>query len=171
MADKQFRSPDKRIGVQITDAEMSRIIKQCGQAGRKETGGILVGRYTPNHDFAVVTAASNAPKDSRAGGTWFSRGVDGLQHWLNGLWKSKSYYLGEWHFHPFALATPSGDDVAEMKLIANTESSHCPEPILMIVGGNPNTDRHVKVFVYVVGEGLSELPEMRGDELGSLGGV
>jgi integrative and conjugative element protein (TIGR02256 family) len=161
MADRHFRSPDKRFGVLISEAELAKAVKQCGKAGRKETGGILVGRYTETHDFAVVTSASDAPRDSRAGGTWFSRGVAGLQRWLNGLWKSKAFYLGEWHFHPFALASPSGDDLAEMRSIATTESYHCPEPILMIVGGDPKKDWHVRVFVFLASEGPRELPEVK----------
>src|SRR5262249_52669095 len=139
-ADKLFRSGDQRFGVRIAGAELDRMIRQCRRAGRKETGGILVGRYTPTHDCAVVTAASDAPRDSRAGGTWFSRGVAGLQRWLNTLWRASSYYLGEWHFHPFASASPSGDDLAEMKSISAAESHHCPEPLLLIVGGDPDKD-------------------------------
>lgn len=161
MADRHFRSPDKRFGVLISEAELAKAVRQCGKASRKETGGVLVGRYTAAHDLAVVTSASDAPRDSRSGGTWFSRGVAGLQRWLNGLWKSKTYYLGEWHFHPFALASPSGDDLAGMKSIASAGSYHCPEPILIIVGGDPKKDWHVKVFVYVAGEGLRELPEVK----------
>jgi integrative and conjugative element protein (TIGR02256 family) len=161
MADRQFRSPDKRFGVLVSESELAKAVKLCVKAGRKETGGILVGRYTATHDCAVVTSVSDAPRDSRAGGTWFSRGVAGLQRWLNGLWKSKTYYLGEWHFHPFALASPSGDDRDEMKSIANTKSYHCPEPLLMIVGGDPKKDWRVTVFVYVAGEGLRELHEVK----------
>jgi hypothetical protein len=48
-----------------------------------------------------------------------------------------------------------------MKSIASTESYHCPEPILMIVGGDPKRDWHVRAFVYVAGDGLQELPEVK----------
>lgn len=160
MSNKQFRSSDKRFGVQISETEMTKAVKQCAKARRNETGGILVGKYTKSLDFAVVTSVSDAPGDSQAGGTWFRRGIAGLQSWLNGLWKSKAYYLGEWHFHPFAAALPSGDDLEEMKSIANTESYHCPEPILMIIGGDPKKAWHVRVFVYVQTSGLLELPEV-----------
>ena len=51
-------------------------------------------------------------------------------------------------------------DVSGLPSIASTESYHCPEPILMIVGGDPNKDWHVAVFVYVDGVGLRELPEV-----------
>ena len=161
MVDRHFRSPDKRFGVQISEAELAKAVEQCVKAGWKETGGILVGRYTAAHDCAVVTSASGAPRDSHAGGTWFSRGVTGLQRWLNGLWKSETFYLGEWHFHPFALASPSVDDLAEMRSISTTESYHCPEPLLMIVGGDPKKDWHIKVFVFLADEGLRELPEVK----------
>lgn len=162
MADRHFQSADNRFGVRIPEPGMAKAIKHCGKAGRNETGGILVGHYTRSQDYAVVTFVSDAPSDSKAGGNWFKRGIAGLQQWLNGLWKSKTYYLGEWHFHPFAVASPSDDDLTQMALIASTASYHCPEPILMILGGDPKANWHVRIFVYLAGEGLRELPEVQG---------
>lgn len=159
MADRTFQSPDGRFAVAIPEEELRKAVLYCSRAGRCETGGILVGRYSSDHACAVVTSASQAPHDSQAGRTWFSRGVDGLQKWLNGLWKASSYYLGEWHFHPFESASPSGDDLAEMGSIATSEAYHCPEPILMIIGGNPDDSWHVRVFVYAAAVGLLELIE------------
>ena len=160
MNERRFQSADKRFGVRIAHVQTAKMVKNCRLAGQHETGGIVVGRYAPNHDFAIVTVASDAPGDSQAGRTWFSRGVQGLQNWLNDLWKSDSYYLGEWHFHPFASAMPSKVDVIGMKSIASSKSCHCPEPILLILGGDPNREWHLKVFVYLRGEGLRELPEL-----------
>jgi hypothetical protein len=76
---------------------------------------------------------------TRAGTSWLIRGIKGLHSWLQRLWKEGGgYYLGEWHFHPFAAPTPSHQDVLQMKRIANTESYQCAEPILLIIGGDPS---------------------------------
>lgn len=159
MANRQFWSEDKRYGMKLPDGELTRMLGLCKQAERKETGGILVGCYSENLDCAIVKTASKAPRDSQAGGNWFRRGVRGLQRWLNGLWKSKTYYLGEWHFHPFAAPTPSGTDISEMGEVATTESYRCPEPVLLIVGGDPGGDWQIRAFVFLRGRDFVELRE------------
>ncbi len=167
MTNRHFRSPDKRLGTLISQAELSKAVEQCCKAGRDETGGILVGRYTAAHDCAVVTSVSDAPRDSLGGGTWFRRGVAGLQRWLNGLWKSRTYYLGNrilsrcdgWRRRKRGVIS------AEIEVDRNgfEDRHHCPEPILIIVGGDPKQDWHINVYVYVAGEGLRELPEVKNE--------
>jgi hypothetical protein len=85
-----------------------------------------------------VTDVSLSPSDSIHGRFWFYRGINGLQNWLNRLWRRREYYLGEWHFHPSASAVSSPKDRTQMKKIATSQKYHCPEPILLIIGGNPN---------------------------------
>jgi integrative and conjugative element protein (TIGR02256 family) len=103
-----------------------------------ETGGILIGRYTAAHDCALVTGVLGPPPDSRGGRTWFDRGVGGLQALLDRVWgQRRDFYLGEWHYHPFAAPGPSGKDYKQMNEIAATVSWKCPEPVLVIVGGDP----------------------------------
>lgn len=138
MGEMTFRSADMRFGLHLPSNVVRDLLDQCRHAGMMETGGILVGKYSPDHDCAVVSAISTAPSDSRRGRNWFERGVSGLQLWLNRLWYHREYYLGEWHFHPNAAPTPSSVDLSQMRRIARTESYHCPEPVLLIIGGDPN---------------------------------
>lgn len=137
MPDQEYWTGDGRFGARVSEAVMAKVRAFCVKANGLETAGILVGTYNMNHDCAVVTDASDAPPDTRRGRTWVHRGVAGLQQWLHQLWNSeRRYYLGEWHFHPDHDPTPSGDDFHQMKLIADAHSYQCPEPLLMIVGGN-----------------------------------
>jgi hypothetical protein len=159
MADRAYWSADRRYGLRLPEAELARMLVLSRKAKRQETGGILVGSYSERLDCAIVRTASRAPRDSRSGGSWFHRGVRGLQRWLNGLWKSKTYYLGEWHFHPFAAPTPSETDVAEMGQMAENPSYHCPEPVLVILGGDPGGDWQLRAFVFLGGRQLVELHE------------
>lgn len=141
MADplSDYWTHDGRFGVRIDRRAIELIVAECVRSGRRETGGILVGRYSDDRRLALVQSASSPPPDTRAGGFWLLRGVRGLQSWLEGLWKKDgTYYLGEWHFHPFASPTPSRQDVSQMKRIAATESYQCAEPILLIIGGDPH---------------------------------
>lgn len=147
--DIRFRSSDKRFALTLAASMMTRILEACQRAGADETGGILVGRYTDGLDCAIVTAVSEAPSDSRSGRAWFYRGVRGLQRWLGHLWRdSKQYYLGEWHFHPYAEPTPSSCDVEQMTAIARLPAYHCPEPVLLILGGDPAGRWHMRVFIF-----------------------
>ena len=126
------------------------MISYCQAAEGKETGGVLVGYYMPTLDCAVVTEVSGPPADSRASRTRFQRGVRGLKQWLTSLWNrsQRRYYLGEWHFHPYAAPCPSGDDCNQMCKIAASPEYHCPEPLLIIVGGNPGNDWSLSVHVF-----------------------
>jgi hypothetical protein len=157
MPDREFRSPDRQFGLKLPESEIARMAGFCKKAERKETGGILVGLYTDGLDFAVVTAASKAPRDSQAGPTWFRRGVSGLQRWLKRLWKSKRFYIGEWHYHPFSPPDPSGTDVSEMTEVSNDSGYRCPEPVLVIIGGDPTGDLRIRVFVFPSGQAHAEL--------------
>lgn len=90
---------------------------------------------------AIISLASGPPSDSTAGRTWFVRGINGLGRMLDKCFKSAgSYYLGEWHFHPFASPSPSSQDIQQMLTIAKDKKYNCPEPIMIILGGDPNTN-------------------------------
>ena len=134
----EFWSDDRRFGLRILKREVSKLLRICSDSGSMEAGGILVGSYAPTHDCAVVRAISGPPSDSRRGPTWFHRGVHGLQEWLDRFWNlSRHYYLGEWHFHSQGSPLPSQLDVCQLKDIANSALYKCPEPVLLITGGDP----------------------------------
>lgn len=135
---QMFRSLDGRFGLIIPVSCIARIRKRCIAARRFETGGILVGHYDVERRRAVVTAASGPPTDSVAGPMSFRRGVRGIDRWLEYLWRrGHGFYLGEWHFHPQAPVLPSVQDIQEMLRIARTPSYVCPEPVLVVLGGDP----------------------------------
>src|SRR6266567_2725653 len=94
----------------ITGAIRKRLLAHCIKARQLETGGILIGHYTPLGDQAVITGVIGPPRDSIATPSVFIRGLHGVQKLINGAWRRRDYYLGEWHFHPFALPIPGGQD-------------------------------------------------------------
>jgi integrative and conjugative element protein (TIGR02256 family) len=149
----KFRSTDGRFGLQIDSAHLTSILGFCKLSVRVETGGILVGFYSQDHNNAIVTAVIGAPADSIFGRNWFYRGVRGLQCYLERLWIGKRhYYLGEWHFHPGGKPTPSRIDIGQMTEIARTPKYRCPEPVLLIIGMDP--EKHpltdcIRVYVVV----------------------
>lgn len=114
-----------------------------------ETGGILVGHYSGDSRFAHVTNLVPAPGDSISKRFSFQRGVRGIQRFLNQMWAKRRYYLGEWHFHPDGSAAPSGADANQMRDVACSGGYHCPEPVLVIVGGNPPERFTLESYVFL----------------------
>jgi hypothetical protein len=79
----------------------------------------------------------------------------------------KEYYLGDWHFHPFSPPNPSADDYDQMLRIASSPNWKCPEPVLLIIGGDPHrqwrpyglvTTRRGERFSLIPDEGYSHQP-------------
>jgi hypothetical protein len=56
--------------------------------------------------------------------------------------------LGEWHFHPYATPSASADDERQMLTIADDPRYHCPEPILLIMGGDPSGAWTMAAYVF-----------------------
>lgn len=136
MHDLAFKSDDHRFGLTVPRNHWLELSNLCMTAGEMETGGILVGYYTREHDCAIVAEVSGPPADTTAGKTWLQRGVAALQSWLHELWTRRThFYLGEWHYHPNGRANPSPTDISEMTRIARSARFRCPEPILLVVSG------------------------------------
>lgn len=157
----ELRSADRRFGIALRASLVDELISHCVRKWPNETGGILVGRYTSSLDLAVVTRVLAPPPDSKHGRTCFVRGTRGLQELLRRLWRrpreAREYYLGEWHLHPGGRPAPSSTDRRQMTEVSALEGYHCPEPILLLVGGSIQRDWSFGAFVFPRGAGPVEL--------------
>lgn len=140
-----FVSADGEVAVDLEPQAVEQMLRQAARGKRKETGGILTGRYSALGDRAFVQEASGPPPDSKREAAAFFRGVAGLTRRLRRLWDHGSYYIGEWHFHPFASASPSPRDLQQMLAFAADPDYRCPRPILVVVGGDPSADWLIEV--------------------------
>jgi integrative and conjugative element protein (TIGR02256 family) len=144
-----------RYRISIRDAALASMDRFCTSSAHLETGGILLGHYADDGVVAVVEEATAPPNDSGRGGSWFRRGVAGLREELARRWRQpkRTFYVGEWHFHPAATIVPSPQDFAQMKDIAASSRYQCREPLLVIVGGEMIAGRRsLRAFVCPVGE-------------------
>ena len=149
MSDLLLWSKDRKFGLHLKESILLDGLKQCTDSTSQETGGILVGYYTPAHDCAVVTALSGPPPDSIRGPWFFERGTNGIQRWISRLWRErKHFYLGEWHFHPGGPSVPSYDDQEQMQKFSKDKKLKCPEPILLIIGGDPQGAWTANAYVF-----------------------
>lgn len=149
----EFWSVDRQFGLRIAQKQINEMLRLCQRACPLETGGILLGHYSDLNECAVVTEITQAPVDSRSGLNWFIRGVRGLQNKLDHLWRrNRKFYIGEWHFHPFGSPQPSPPDIRQMQEISTSEQYHCPEPVLLILGGDPKAQFLPGAFVFPRGQ-------------------
>ncbi len=134
------------------------LLIECQKSSGIETGGVLIGTYNKNHDHASVLEVTGPPPDSKRGPTTFERGTQGVAAYLGKLFREKKYYyLGEWHFHPNAAPDPSSVDRKQLEEIASTPAYKCPEPLMLIIGGNPEVGLNVRIFLFSAKTGHVEL--------------
>lgn len=144
----RFQSADKRFGVVIPRSILEQMHKMCTKALPNETGGILIGSYSDDHAWAKISEISDAPDGSIHRPGSFVRNGQPLLTRLEKLWKKNQYYVGEWHYHPRSSSSPSKTDQHTMQSLSKNDSLHCPEPIMVIVGGEPSEwSLYVAVFV------------------------
>ena len=132
---REFWSRDRRFGFRIPGDVVSEIRHLCMNSDDRETGGIIIGRYSEDLRCAEVTDASGLPADSRRTRNWLVRGIMGLTERLRNCWnRRREYYLGDWHFHPSGDLTESQTDVSAMVKVSHSQRADCPEPISVVVG-------------------------------------
>ena len=150
-----WTTPCGGYAVRLTAAAVQQMDRECVQAKAVETGGVLVGHYTADESTAIITEALQPPKDSARGRSWFHRGVAGLRGLLANRWEHqrRTYYVGEWHYHPSSIVEPSGDDLAQMHSINADPRYRCREPIMVIIGqARDGGDRPMRAFVFPRGK-------------------
>lgn len=142
----------ERFEVVVEDAALRAMEDACRRVGSMETGGILIGRHERDGRQASVCEATSQPTDSSAGWAWFKRGSKGLKPLLARRWNEGLHYLGEWHFHPNAGCTPSGQDLLAMAAIASQAQYACAEPMLIVLGGRVPDQYQLSATIFPRGE-------------------
>lgn len=139
------RTEDGTFAVEVQAFVLETLDQYCRYAGSVETGGILIGRYSDDLTLAIVNEATAPPADSKRGRSWFERGVIGLSAMLARRWRAKerTFYIGEWHFHPANHVEPSGDDFAQMCEISRNREYDCREPLLLILGASKHEGQRI----------------------------
>lgn len=138
-----FKSADDKFSVAITDIILSNIHQECKKAENKETGGILIGKYSEDRNTAIISKITGPPTGSKLGRCTFKRAPANLNKIPQGY-----RYVGEWHFHPSSSPNPSLVDNIQMNKFANDKKLNCSEPILLVIGGNQEKGWELSVHVY-----------------------
>jgi integrative and conjugative element protein (TIGR02256 family) len=113
-----------------------------------ETGGIILGYIDQTLRHIYVVDVLNAPLDSEADRTGFTRGVEGLAVVLEKVRLRTANivdYIGEWHSHPpFTSASPSSIDRSLIKQLADALELDGQPALMVIVGSAGEMSLSVK---------------------------
>jgi integrative and conjugative element protein (TIGR02256 family) len=146
-----FKDKSQRYAVMLDQLVYDKIILCCKEYNPFETGGILIGKYSADQSTANILQATLPTKKYKPSRCTFHRHTNGLKKILDESWEKGQYYLGEWHYHPNFSATPSSIDLKQMRTLAENEELKCPEPILIIIGGN-KTDWKIELCILKDGQ-------------------
>jgi len=148
-------TPCREYYLRITIDSWRQMERESDRSGAIETGGILIGYYTIDNSTVVITEALPPTKDSARGRSWFHRGIAGLSGLLMKRWenRTRTYYIGEWHYHPASIVEPSSEDLAQMYSINVDPRYSCREPVMLILGqARYREKRPVRAFVFPHGK-------------------
>lgn len=148
-----YITEDGSYGICITNAAWNQIAEACLKSKEKETGGVLIGSYSADQSYAVISEVY-MPTNSKSGRFWFNRGKSGLKKYLKECWNSisRKYYLGEWHYHPVFEVEPSSQDLEQMKVVSNNSRYACNTPIMLIAGKSSSKNIQLKGWVFPKGK-------------------
>jgi integrative and conjugative element protein (TIGR02256 family) len=106
------------------------------RTGKREAGGVLLGRHILNScDIVVDGATRPMPGDWRTR-TRYHRARRRHQNEVNRAWKHSRgtcTYLGEWHTHPEPYPTPSDLDIADWQRRLGMDTY--TEPLFFVIVG------------------------------------
>jgi len=149
MTIRRYSSPDAKILVKVGKDAYDSMVATCRKSPNRETGGILVGKYSNGGTTAKIMEALPPTVDSVRTSSTFSRGIHGLSKALFSRWgKTGSHYIGEWHYHPLGKGEPSGRDTSQMIDFAREESMQSPVPIMAIVFRSADDQFKLRAFVF-----------------------
>lgn len=150
----EWATPSTEHRARLEAAAFQQMVGECDRAAFIETGGILIGYHTADRSAVIIAEALPPPEDSSQGPTWFHRGAAGLQELLKDRWESepRTFFVGEWHYHPASIVEPSHADLEQMKEISADPLYQCPEPLMFIVGkAREGKERPIRGFVFPQG--------------------
>lgn len=141
-----FQSGEWRI---ILDTEIKqRLCKIRMSHLPNETGGVILGYIDQKLKAIYIVDTLEAPPDSKATQTGFTRGIEGLDAVLKEAARRTANivsYIGEWHSHTaFTSPCPSCEDRDLIKELAYTVAIDGQPALMMIVGAAEDISISVK---------------------------
>ena len=116
------------VAIEIEDSVIILLKHFVQRNGNPESGGILLGKYSPSERKYLITEATKPNVFDKSGLSFFIRKAKPAQRIIDTRWRTSAgtiNYLGEWH-----------TDLALIRSIILDQSNVWPEVIMIIVGHN-----------------------------------
>ena len=134
-----YSTKDVFTGIHMLYSEAEEISKRAKKYSPIETGGVIIGHYTTDMRFALISEmTSRFTKQEECKRDELVIDTDLLNEYLKELWESripnrKIYYLGDWHSHTSMGSYPSPRD-EEMWIDVQKKDPDF-HPVYFIIGG------------------------------------
>lgn len=151
MLSLHWKSKCGKYNVIVEKQCIDSILKLAQGNNPNEIGSSVVGSYENEGFLATIKDIVPIPKDSVFSRFFFRRGQRGLKEYYKKLYydsKGCTYYIGEWHSHPYGDPTPSGKDDKTFYGICNNLKINCPECISLIIGNDLINKPQLGLYVY-----------------------
>lgn len=141
--------------VTLTDDAIGAMLRHRQMKSKDpEAGGQLFARFEENGTATIVEATGPKPKDKRSRclfipDRWLQRAEIKVLH------EEGKHFVGDWHTHPEAIPSPSGEDVAGM-IDCFRKSRHELQAFIMIIIGTAEPPEGIYVGL-VDGDGVRRL--------------
>jgi len=122
--------------VLLNPGALAAAIRQANLSPGRETGGVLLGRFTGDKSVPIIYKCLPSTSDCQHSRASFSRGTRGLATLLRREFVRGYQYIGEWHTHPDGPSQPSCRDHLTMARIARSACYQIADPLLMILSGS-----------------------------------
>ncbi len=136
----RYYCKDIDLRLQIEQMKIDFMLKESRKHYPKEYGGILIGRYSIDHNSAIITDVIFPTKYQNTK-TSFVRGSESLEEKLTIEFNKDPsiFYLGEWHTHPNSGTNPSPIDKSTLVFLADHPEVKIENPIMLIIGFTKNS--------------------------------
>lgn len=119
----------------LTMANIRLLTQALGDAGRRETGGVLVAKYIDDDTFRLADLSVQATGGSS---THFVRDPAEHRVFLDAFFDRTGHdyarynYFGEWHSHTIVPPIPSTEDCDTMDRIVRDPDTHANFAVLLV---------------------------------------
>src|ERR1044071_2697827 len=125
----------------LSVAHQDELVQEAARTAPNETGGALMGYRAEGGDLVITNLIGPGP------GALHKRHAfvpDQAYHEreIARLYEESgrsAVYLGDWHSHPNGSCSLSPRDRRTLRTIAAAPEARVPEPLMLIVGGGPET--------------------------------
>jgi integrative and conjugative element protein (TIGR02256 family) len=132
----------------LTGKAENSIREEAARHPDEETGGVLLGYFSPDGSVVVAEATGPGPGARRTAGS-FDPDIDWQLVEVAARYAASgriNTYLGDWHTHPHGVPLLSPTDRRTLRRIAQTKTARVPQALMAVLA--PDAAGSLRVWQY-----------------------